>query len=70
MTKEEVQKLKHGVYRLYWDGRNYSLASVGSLSNGSRWFAPCNWTSESADGIVGVNTDWTMVKKAVLIESG
>lgn len=69
MTKEGVQKLKHGVYRLYWDSRNYSLASVGSLSDGSRWFTPCNWTNEDADGIVGHGNDWNMVKKAVLIES-
>lgn len=69
MTKEEVQKLNHGVYRLYWSARTYSLASVGSLQNGDRWFACANWTSETKEGITGSGDDWNSVVKAVLIES-
>lgn len=69
MTKEEVQKLKHGVYRLYWSARTYSLASVGSLHDGSRWFACANWTSETEEGVTGSGDDWNSVLKAVLIES-
>lgn len=69
MTKEEVQKLEHGVYRLYWSARSYSLASVGSLHNGDRWFACANWTSKDGDGLIHFREDWGIVKKAVLIES-
>ena len=69
MTTEEVQKLSHGVYRLYWSARTYSLASVGSLYNGDRWFACANWTSEDNLGIVVSGSDWEHVKKAVLIET-
>lgn len=69
VTKEEVQKLKHGVYRLYWSARTYSLASVGSLHDGSRWFACANWTSETEEGVTGSGDDWNSVVKAVLIES-
>lgn len=68
MTKEEVQKLKHGVYRLYWSARIYSLASVGSLNDGSRWFACVNWTSETGEGVIGSGADWNGVVRAVLIE--
>ena len=69
MTKEEVQKLKHGVYRLYWSARTYSLASVGSLHDGSRWFACANWTSKTDEGVTGSGDNWDSVVKAVLIES-
>lgn len=69
MTKEEVQKLKHGVYRLYWSARTYSLASVGSLHNGDRWFACANWTSGDTGGIVASGDYWDKVEKAVLIEA-
>ena len=67
MTKEEVQKLNHGVYRLYWSARTYSLASVGSLHNGDRWFACANWTSKDGEGIISFREDWESVQKAVLI---
>lgn len=69
MTKEEVQKLNHGVYRLYWSARTYSLASVGSLQNGDRWFACANWTSKDGEEIISFREDWENVQKAVLIEA-
>lgn len=69
MTKEEVQKLKHGVYKLYWDTGGYSLASVGGLHNGDRWFACSNWTSKDKNGIIGTGEDWNMVIEAKLIKS-
>ena len=67
MTTEEVQKLRHGVYRLYWSPRTYSLASVGSLHNGDRWFACANWVSGDKEGIT--SQSWEGVVRAVLIES-
>jgi len=44
MTKEEAQKVPHGLFVIRWkeDGGE-SLASVGSNSEGHRWFAPTNW---------------------------
>ncbi len=69
MKNKEVQKLKHGVYRLHWKSGGYSLATVGSLENGNRWFACANWVSGSDEGIAASGEDWKTVKKAVLIES-
>jgi len=68
MTKEDVDELDHGVYRLYWTTKSYSLACVGSLHDGSRWFACSNWTSENTSGIVGYGKQWEKVLKAKLIE--
>lgn len=37
MNKKEVQKLNHGLYRLYWKyGAGDSMAAVGSLHDGTR----------------------------------
>lgn len=69
MTREEVQNIRHGIYRIYWSKRKYSLASVGSFHNGDRWFACSNWTSENASSILGYGKDWEQVNRVVLIES-
>lgn len=45
INKKDVQKLKHGLYRIYWKSGGCSLASVGSMPNGDRWIAPTNWVS-------------------------
>ncbi len=47
MKKVDVQKLPHGVYRLFWKSGGSSLASVGSMPDGRRWMAPTNWISGS-----------------------
>lgn len=60
MTKEEARKLHHGIYRLYWKDGGSSLASVGGLHDGTRWFAPINWTSKAPDGIA--STKWVYVE--------
>jgi hypothetical protein len=65
MNKIDVQKLRHGVYRLFWKGGGSSLASVGSLYDGTRWFAPTNWTSQMKEGIC--STNWRVVASASLI---
>ena len=61
MKKKKVQQLKHGLYILYWKTGGSSDAAVGSLSDGSRWFAPINWTSKYANGIAC--TRWKIEKK-------
>jgi hypothetical protein len=68
MTRKETQNLLHGVYRLYWRSGGCSLASVGSLHNGDRWFACANWTSEKTRGIVVANDWWRKVVRAELVE--
>lgn len=73
MERSEVQKLSHGLYLLFWkteEGGGSSLASVGSLYDGGRWFAPTNWTTsvdkpfEAASGKA-----WEKVEKALLLVS-
>jgi len=58
---------KNGVYRLHWNEGGYSLAAVGTLYDGRRWYAASNWTSECTCGIVSI--DWGKVKCAELVEA-
>ena len=60
MTKKQVAKLEHGIYKIYWrgEGGDYSLAAVGSDSAGRRWFAPTNWLAVPS-------FDWRKVEDAV-----
>jgi hypothetical protein len=60
MTIEEAKKFGHGVFRIFWKSGGSSLAAVGSLHDGTPWFAPSNWTSEVAGGIA--STDWRKVE--------
>lgn len=62
MNKDQVSKLRHGCYILYWKGGGCSYSVVGSLHNGQRWYACANWTSATSDGIVSVN--WRRVSRA------
>jgi hypothetical protein len=56
-----------GLYRLYWNSGGFSLASVGGLHNGTRWFAPANWTSPDPGGVVCC--DWDKIERAELVEA-
>lgn len=67
MTKQEVNNLDHGLYEVFWKEGGSSLAAVGSLYNGDRWLAPCNWTSENQ--ITFDASHWRNVKSAKLIKS-
>lgn len=66
MTQEEAKKLSHGLYRISWKEGGASLAAVGSLYDGTRWFAPTNWTNQSTEGIA--STSWRMVDYVELIK--
>ena len=44
-NKRDILNCKHGLYKIYWKSGGSSLASIGSLSCGARWFAPTNWTN-------------------------
>jgi hypothetical protein len=68
MKLDDVQKLPHGLYRVYWkgEGGGSSLAAVGSDRHGRRWLAPTNWiTVESTPA----RNPWRMVEKVELIYS-
>lgn len=67
MKKDEVDKLEHGVYIINWKSGGQSLAAVGSLNNGTRWYAPTNWCSQTPKGI-GC-TDWSLISTVVLLET-
>jgi hypothetical protein len=51
MTKEQIQELPLGLYRVHWTesaGGGTSLAAVGQTDNGDRWLAPVNWVFPTA----------------------
>lgn len=63
---KDFKGLNLGVYKIYWKKRHgggHSLASVGQTYNGTRWYAPCNWTSENNDYPSVASTDWSKIKK-------
>lgn len=53
---------KTGLYRLYWTTGGNSLVAVGSLEDGTRWFAATNWTAAESGGVA--STDWEKVVHA------
>lgn len=67
---EQMRHRKLGVYRLYWKSGGASVAAVGMLYDGTRWYAPANWTTGSvnADRSHLVGTDWSRVERVELIE--
>lgn len=60
MKQEVVNKLKLGLYRVYWKSGGSSLAAVGMTYDGGRWLAPINWTHPDTDGERRI---WKMVRK-------
>ena len=67
MTKD----LPHGLYRIWFVdcGDASVLASVGSTYDGTRWYAPCNWTSDNNLRPLVASTDWRIVQRVELIEA-
>lgn len=55
-TNFNPKTLRHGLYRIYWKSGGSSIASIGSLSDGTRWYAPTNW-------ITVPSTDWKIVRR-------
>ena len=45
MKKSDVQKIKLGLYEVFWKLGGSSLAAVGNDPAGNRWLAPVNWVS-------------------------
>lgn len=66
MTLIEANKLKHGLYEVFWIEGGSSLAALGSLHNGDRWLAPCNWTSPNE---IKFNASyWGQIERVELIK--
>lgn len=49
MTKKEVDELRVGIYRVFWESGGYSITSVGVTRNGGRWLAPTNWVAPTVE---------------------
>jgi hypothetical protein len=76
MTKQAVQKLPLGLYRIFWKSGGSSLAAVGNDYAGKRWFAPVNWIGFkvktyhhglTAQGSTAPDSDWRSVSQVELI---
>ena len=74
MTKQAVQKLPLGLYRIFWKSGGSSLAAVGNDYAGKRWFAPVNWIGfkvktydNKFSGSTAPDSDWRSVARAELI---
>jgi hypothetical protein len=55
----QVQKVKHGLYKIYWKSGGSSLGAVGSGEK-DRWFMPTNWIS-------GPSYDWKLIDRVELL---
>ena len=66
MEKIDVQRLKQGIYRIFWKDGGSSVGAIGKTPNGDRWLCCSNWTSEKFQGIDSTE-HWGMVKKVKLI---
>lgn len=60
MTKKQASKLTLGLYRIFWKTGGQSYASVGQLNDGTRWFAPSNWSSRDQKDVVC--TEWRKIR--------
>ena len=68
MTKREAAKLRCGLYLIHWkDDARSSVASVGVTYDGTRWFAPANWTAANNDNPLIASTKWRMVERVVFL---
>lgn len=68
MTKEQVQKLRHGLYVIHWKTGGVTLGAVGSDYSGARWLACSNWTSQKDRPVHSSTIEmWEGVAKVGLI---
>ena len=58
MRQQDALRLDTGLYRLHWKSGGFSLAAVGQLRDGARWFAPSDWQN----GLT--STRWSLVERA------
>ncbi len=71
MTKDQVNKLPLGVYRIHWkesSGGGSSVAAVGQMHDGQRWLAPANWTAPKGQCPISTTMrHWASIESVVLI---
>lgn len=67
MIQKDAAGLPLGLYRMFWKDGGSSLASIGQTYNGTRWFAPSNWTTQSNKHPLVASTNWRMVERVDLI---
>jgi hypothetical protein len=67
MKTSQVQELRHGLYRVHWKEGGSSLAAVGSLPNGDRWIAPCNWINSPPSNKWSGENVWKAVEYVEVI---
>jgi hypothetical protein len=63
----EGEELSSGLYEIFWKEGGSSLASIGVLFDGTRWYAPCNWTGSSGESIA--SSDWTQIAYVVPVKT-
>lgn len=62
---EQMRHRQLGAYRLFWKSGGSSVAVVGQLYDGARWYACANWTTGPDAGRSSlVGTDWSLVERA------
>jgi len=64
MTRRAYQKIKPGLYEVYWKSGDSSVASIGKDGDGNTWIAPINWV------FIGTHLKlkaWLMITRVVLI---
>jgi hypothetical protein len=71
VTPEQVSRLPHGIYRIYWSDpdpqyHRYTLASIGSDHQGRRWIAPCNFTGKAETITRSDSTTYEVVPVAII----
>lgn len=67
MTHADAKKLPVGLYEITWKSGGASLAAIGQLQDGARWFAPCNWSA--SDVAFAGCTAWRMVESVKLVKA-
>ena len=64
MKKEKVQKLDHGIYRVYWKSGGSSVCTVGTLKDGDKWIRHTNRTNKD---ILFNKKIWKSVRRMKLL---
>jgi hypothetical protein len=68
MLKYETSPLLPGVYIINWQDGTVSLATVGNLYSGYKWFSPQNWVSTVPAGIA--SDDWHLIRSVEYLDLG
>jgi hypothetical protein len=66
---DDITNVSLGLYRIFWKKGGSSLSAVGQTNDGTRWFAPCNWTTESNSSPMVASTNWQLIDKIREIKS-